>query len=328
MKIDGLYFDIKHISDYRQELMGIAIIGVLIMHFFSIGEIERSLPVKVVSIIPSLAFTETFLFLSGLGIFSSLSRNSDVLGFYKKRLKRLVVPYILMAFVPVLLYVIINEESFWHFFYRLSTIDFWFGESTLGMWYVAVTIMLYVLAPWLYRAGVFSNSSRCAMALGGDIIILFAIYCISGEYWGATGVWLAQTPAFLMGGFTMHRINNKTKASWKELLGILVVTLILVLCGTQNSFLIPYSRIMVRVCGLIVLCVLFNYLSSCSKLMHILRWFGTYSLELYILHLLLFQPFKNMGIDGLHLISASIVLSLLLCQPVHNVTNKIVELWK
>lgn len=167
MKIAGLCFDIKHISDYRQELMGIAIIGVLIMHFFSIGEIERSLSVRVVSIIPTLAFTETFLFLSGLGIFSSLSRGGDVFEFYKKRFKRLVIPYILMAFVPVLLYVIINDESFWHFFYRLSTIDFWFGESTLGMWYVAVTIILYMLAPWLYRAGVFSNSGRFAMALGG-----------------------------------------------------------------------------------------------------------------------------------------------------------------
>lgn len=126
----------------------------------------------------------------------------------------------------------------------------------------------------------------------------------------------------------MNRINNGRKVGWKELLSVVVITIILVLCGLRVSFLMPFSRIMVRLCGLIILCALIDFFSKCEKLRVVLRWFGTYSLELYVLHLLLFQPFKGFEIDGVYLISASIILSLLLCQPIHNVINKIVDLWK
>lgn len=328
MKFDVFYLDIKLVSKYRTELMGIAIIGVLIMHFYSIGKLPLSLPVKMISIIPSMAFTETFLFLSGLGIYYSLSRCDDTLLFYKKRVRRLVVPYILMAFVPVLLYVTINEEPFEYFFYHLSTIDFWFGDSTLGMWYIAVTIMLYLIAPCLYRNRVFDSSGRLMLILCAWGIVLLILYLINNKYWQSTGVWLAQSPAFLLGGFMMSRIEKGMNAGLKEFVYIFLLTLILVICAFIFPFVIPFSRILVRLCGMLVLCVLLNILASCKNLMDVLHWFGTYSLELYILHLLLFQPFKGLGVDNLYLISASIAFSLLFCKPVHEVTNKIIDSWK
>lgn len=40
---------------------------------------------------------EIFLFLSGMGLFFSMRKNENVLCFYKKRLKRLSVPYVLIG---------------------------------------------------------------------------------------------------------------------------------------------------------------------------------------------------------------------------------------
>lgn len=161
-----IHFDLKLLSKYRTELMGTAIIGVLIMHFFSLGEVPSKLIVKLINIIPILAFTETFLFLSGLGIYYSLSQCSNVLLFYKKRIKRLIIPYLIMAFVPFFLYVVINEETLWDYICILSTIRFWCGDGHFGMWYIAVTIMLYVIAPWLYKCGVFDSIVRLVMVVG------------------------------------------------------------------------------------------------------------------------------------------------------------------
>lgn len=327
MKLIDLNVDLRLVSKYRTELMGIAIIGVLIMHLFSIGQLPRTFPVKLISVIPSLAFTETFLLLSGLGIYHSLTRNNNISKFFKKRVNRLVIPYSLIAAVPVMLYVVINGEPIGYFFYRLSTLDFWFGDSTLGMWYIAATMVLYAMAPWLYKLGVFDSKRRLAVTLGGGIILLLMMYCISSEYWKSTGIWLAQTPAFLMGGYMMSRIDKGKKVGWKALLTVLSLTAILVICAIKIPFFLPFSRIMVRLCGLIVLCVFLNMFATSQKLLAVLRWFGEYSLELYIMHLLFFQPFKHSYIDSLYLISASIALSLLLCQPVHKMTNKLIEKW-
>ncbi len=325
MRLDDLQIELRSISQYRTELMGCAIIGVLIMHLVSIGNISHAAPVKLLSIIPSLAFTETFLILSGLGIYHSLSSCNGVILFYKKRYNRIVIPYLLMAFVPVLLYVIFNKEPIWMYLYRLSMIDFWIGDGSLGMWYVAVSILLYLLAPWLFKYGIFDSVGRLIISVGGGIIVLLIIYYACNSYWESTGKWLAQIPAFLLGGFLMCQINKERKLGWKDLIGIITITFILFIFASKVPFLMPFSRILVRFCGLIMLCILVHFVSSSKWFIHILQWFGTYSLELYILHLLLYQPFKNFGLSHLYLISISIGLSILLCQPVHKLTKKIIE---
>lgn len=163
----SVQFDLTLISKYRTELMGFATIGVLVMHLVSIGQIKPTIPIRLLSVIPSLAFTETFLILSGLGIYNSLSHNCNLKVFYKKRLFRLIIPYLMMAFVPVLLYELFGKEQPIMFFYRLSMLDFWFGDGCLGMWYLAVSIVLYLLAPLFFKLHLFEKEGRLLIVMGG-----------------------------------------------------------------------------------------------------------------------------------------------------------------
>lgn len=301
--------------------MGVAILGVLIAHLISIGNVQYTMFKNILRIIPTLASTETFLILSGLGVFHSLSQNGKVLSFYSRRVNRLVLPYTLIAIIPISLYVFFNKLSLGMFFYRLSTIDFWFGDGCLGTWYVAVSVFLYVISPWLYKFGAFDSTGRFLMSLAGGVFFLLAIFYFNINYWGSTGRFLAQTPAFLMGGFIMNKINCDRKLGCNDLLFLLLLTIVLVISALKFPFIAPFSRILVRLIGLLLLCVLINVMCSCRWLLSVLHWLGNYSLELYLLHILIYQPFKNLGYDSLYLISASICLSLLLCQPVHKATH-------
>ena len=58
-------------SKFRQELMGIAILGVCLLHAFGWAGIGDSVISKVVSPFARIAFTDGFLFLSGFGLYYS-----------------------------------------------------------------------------------------------------------------------------------------------------------------------------------------------------------------------------------------------------------------
>lgn len=150
------------------------------------------------------------------------------------------------------------------------------------------------------------------------------------EYWQTTGIWLAQTPAFLIGGYIMSRIIKGVKLNWVAIAIIFILTVCMVVMASYFKFGIPFSRIAVRFCGLVVLCCLMNVLSSYQYdwVLRPLKWFGKYSLEIYVLHLLLYQPFKNLGYNSLYLIIMSIGLAVLLCRPVHIITEKIRNKWE
>ena len=126
----------------------------------------------------------------------------------------------------------------------------------------------------------------------------------------------------------MSQVVQGYQLRWKDFSVIGGVTCILVVWATIAPFVYPFSRIMVRLCGLFMICAILDSAKKLNNLIVTLKWFGTYSLELYILHLLLFQPFKNTGIDTLYLITGSISLSIILCRPVHVIINKIVTIWK
>ena len=64
----------KKISDYRSELMGIAIIGVMITHALMYIDIQPSLK-GVLFNLSQVIYTEGFLLLSGFGLFFSVTKN-------------------------------------------------------------------------------------------------------------------------------------------------------------------------------------------------------------------------------------------------------------
>lgn len=64
-----------------------------------------------------------------------------------------------------------------------------------------------------------------------------------------------------------------------------------------------------------------------GEIIHIVfHWLGKYSLELYILHLLVYNflnRIDNHYGDGIHIV-IGVVIALLICQPIHFVIDKVI----
>lgn len=137
-------------SKYRGELMGIAILGVCLLHAFKWAGIEESAIAHAVGPFARIAFTDGFLFLSGFGLYYSFSKNSDLRRFYIKRVNRVLLPYMIMGLPFFLIGLATGGMSLSAFLLKLTSLYFWFFGND-GMWYISMSMALYLLFPFAYK---------------------------------------------------------------------------------------------------------------------------------------------------------------------------------
>lgn len=147
----------SEISNYRGEIFGILIISIILFHYFE----GVAVSVGTGKFLTLLAFlfkgaignveVDVFLFLSGYGIFYSLSRKPGLIAFYIKRIQRVVIPYLIVGGAFWLIKdFIIGRESFGRFLYDYSLLSFW-GEGIRIFWYISLICILYAISPYLYE---------------------------------------------------------------------------------------------------------------------------------------------------------------------------------
>ena len=139
---------LSKISTYRTQLMGVAALLIVLCH-------ANIYPVATSPIIRKLlsfgnAGVDIFLFLSGVGVFYSLKGGGrkNLLKWYIKRYHRIFVPYVLMQIPYWSYFIAIGKFNLADSLYEFSTLAFWVRHT--GMWYIALLIPLYLLAPFMY----------------------------------------------------------------------------------------------------------------------------------------------------------------------------------
>ena len=136
------------LSKYRSALMGLAILGVLIGHIYDLGGVPKADSFsQLLYFLSTQIHVNGFLFLSGFGIFYSLRGNSSTKDFYVKRIYRIVIPYLLLAVPYFLLFTVAKHESIGLFLRCITTTEFWIHGNFHGMWYIALSIVLYIITP-------------------------------------------------------------------------------------------------------------------------------------------------------------------------------------
>ena len=141
---------------YRNELFGISILSIMIFHYFedvSSARITGALGYAAKGYIFFIGSSgvEIFLFLSGMGLFYSLSKSPLVLPFYKRRLGRVLPTYLIVGGIGWLVIdILLKRRGLRSFLSDFSTYSFWrYGERLV--WYVSLILLLYLFFPLLFR---------------------------------------------------------------------------------------------------------------------------------------------------------------------------------
>lgn len=314
----------RQVSKYRTELMGYAILGVFICHIFNRTDIHSFL----LATIPRLVYTQGFLFLSGFGLYYSFSQKSDLSHYFDKRLRRVFFPYFIISFPFFVTIVLLTGQSVLDLIGYLSTLIFWLKGNFYGMWYIAITLAMYLLFPLVYK-GIFYRPE--GVLLRGAIIILlfFSVIVLVNiffpNYYSLVGQWIHKTVMFPIGILSGYVSKNHQGFKYRDCYAVLISLILLFVFSLMFcKFLYEYSRSLV---GIFCLPFLFEFLSTSCRLRWInsvLRWLGLYSLELYVLHVLMFKTVKSYYEDAEVLVMACcIVWALLICVPIHNMIENI-----
>lgn len=303
-----MIFKFNLISKYREELMGYAIFGVLVSHLLMWLDIK----IPGVNMVLRLIYTQGFLFLSGFGLYYSLSKSSEILPFYKRRVKRLYIPFALMAFIPFLIRALQFEGSISNFFSYITTAYFWIhgNYNYWGMWYVAVSIMLYLAYPFLHKFIFFSNKK---IVLKSVVCFVLAIAFFETlkytPYYETFGFWLQKAIVFPMGALCGYLSKNNALVKLSSLSVFFVIAAILVV--VTHNYDSNYYDISKSCLALPVMCLLFERFSF-GKFRVFLSWFGRLSLELYVIHCIMYKLMMNYFSNHISIViaySSALILS-------------------
>lgn len=279
-------------SEFRNELFGIAILGVMLAHGLSL---YFSVPIgwlqKLLTTSSTLVFTQGFLFLSGIGLWFAFNKGVTLKTFYLKRLFRIFMPWTVIAIPLFFILNICFDRDIIKFIVSCSTLSFWVSTNN-GTWYISLTIVLYLIFPILYKLfkknGLFTFST---------INILYFLFLLTLRYldevlFNRLSIGLSQVPSFFTGIYLGHKVSQGSKPRlWCYLL-VFMFFLAFKYLQEYDKIFAGYYFILQRLISSALLCIPLSFIKT-SLLSKILRFCGSISLELYLSHILLIPIFKH-----------------------------------
>ncbi len=276
-------FDIQDISTYRSELMGWAIIWIMMLHF-------TFTQIKPLGFVAQYGFAgvDIFMLVSGLGLYYSLHSNQNILRFYKKRLLRIFPTY---YFIGIISSILFFQDSITEYFYRYSTIGFWFG-GTYWEWYIPSIIILYLLSPFIKY--ILDKNFFILLSFFSISILAITLFLIDQHEIldRVHFFFLYRIPAFILGMVCAFWIKNNISTKYYYAFLLAGIPIFCYFFPQHHQlynykyfsllFLLPFFTIFFIVIS-----------KNINRFNPIIRAIGNASLEIYLIQSILFYALTN-----------------------------------
>lgn len=277
--------------------MGTAIL--LIMLYHSKVVLPTVFPYYIVAAILEFGYggVDIFLFLSGFGIYRTLSRKQDLLYYYKRRIKRILPAYIPALVVWAILILPEVDVVTWPsaMLSNLTGIAFWIQHPIRFNWYILALPSFYLSAPvfmWLLK----TKKHGTAIAIFSTVIIDL---CFFDSY---LMIATSRFTIFVIGMIAGRKMEENDAAgevheSFVYLVGGAGI-LVLAFWAKQypnwmwNYGLYWYPFILIAPAVILLLCRCFSLLDRIwigRKIRHFMEMCGECSLEIYLIHIIAFE---------------------------------------
>ena len=302
-------FDLSLISRYRQEVFGISILWIMLLHGSILDKMVFPQHLEMLAVIlkHGNVGVDVFLFLSGLGLYYSYVRESDIGIYLKKRLARVLVPFLLIGGTYYIWWDVILHGSFQAFLRDITLINFVLGGNKT-VWYVYGILLCYILFPYFYaiiyeKDGRYKETAffRICAAVTGLTLLVFMIQKYYPDFYECSESALTRIPVFFLGiaAAKLAKDGRRVSMSFPVLCWLIVLTAYPIL---KAQYIVGiYQRYYYCILG-IALTVFF------TTIFHMIRWepfhklfcwFGAISFELYLYHILLRNVYmKSSWYDG------------------------------
>ena len=310
------------ILKYRNAWLGFAMLWVV---FFHLGIYFAFYPI---AFLKNMGYggVDICLFASGMGCYYSLRKDPSLLGFYKRRVTRLFPTWLCFIVFWIIWRCLSSQFPVTAILGNLLGIQSWTGLGNDFNWYIGALFMFYLLSPLLKEITLSLKSSKQAI---GVIVFLLLI---SLPFWNSTPIIsITRLPIFFIGMlFGRFWEGDRETPNKTVLYSVIFAFLGFCLLFAANRLLeaylwshglywYPFILIAPGICVTLSF-ILHNLRNNAFGrfLNAILSILGTYSFEIYLVHIMIFEILRYM-IDTLGWISDT-VFTWLLSLPVVAIT--------
>lgn len=296
-----LYY-LSLISKYRNSLMGVAILWIMMFHL----PLRPKIPILDDIFNIGYGGVDVFLFLSGFGLYFSLSKKEISLSqYYKKRFCRILPEFWIFLIGAYFISMDFSFHSLCILIYKATTIGYWIPHTPYALWYISCILFFYIIFPFYYnklknkglRIGII------AIYIGLFLIIIYAFIMVTlftnKNNGGLLILTIARIPIFFIGTITGYLLkeNIKIQVSPKLIALSLILFLVSIISlkvsmhyfsnylWTCSLYFLPFIIITPILCIFITLLLK----KTPSFITALFSKIGTISLELYIVHEFLYS---------------------------------------
>lgn len=291
---------------------------------------------------------DMFLFLSGIGLYFSFTKDSKVRSFWKKRLTRVLPSAFLIAtFYFSFRYVNGKLTSgLSHYIGRMTFLYFYFkGERVF--WFISLILVLYLVFPIFYKV---IDKAKVWGMLGLIAVVVaftFTLRAVAPGVYSNIEIALCRIPVFIIGiwagKFVMQKKEIDIRWLWAFLaaaVGMIVVlrkyTPIIKMfvpgytkeMESMYIFLYRYAGCFLGISMVVLLsflCISLRRAGRANLLRNFLEFVGMYSMEYYMIYLNINHYLEGIyNIGPRHVVMlyfGSFVISLVLCVLVRKVCD-------
>ncbi len=283
-------YSFKSISKTRNVILGIATLLVAYCHSTSMY-VQNLFPIQIINNI--LVFimeigtigVDIFLILSGVGLYHSFSKNSNIKSFYRKRALRIFPSVIIVA---IIITTIKGGFGLGNYLKNIFLLSF-FVDGDLSFWYFSFILVLYIVYPILHKMVEKFDYKFVIVFIVGIVIGNFLLMKYNINLYNKIEIATTRIPVFIMGiwlgkkSYTDYKISKK----WLILFAIIFITIIPILYF--KVFINYYIMVRLLYCPLaisivVLLSCIYTKFNNNSILTRFFIWIGTYSLEIYLLY--------------------------------------------
>lgn len=290
----GVDVMIEKINKYRKELFGISAIAIVLFH---IGNYTKLLPSdyfigKLISLVfcAGNSGVDIFVLLSAIGLTYSFKKNT-LTTFYLNRVKRTYIPYLVFALLFFIWYDFIAlKDGIVQYILNILSINYFFVGPVFPFWFIPFIMIMYMLFPLIYKIN--KKSKYITILISFSIIIIEFLLCISkSNLYTNYETMISRIPIFLFGVLIA---DSKIRFSKKYNLLLFPLGFISFLLKNLLSFpeMICKYLLFIFALSIVVLYITIRESYKISFLKNINCFFGKYSLEIYISHVLFIKIIK------------------------------------
>lgn len=281
------------LSKYRSELMGAAMLWVMLFHAW-----DLDFGVKPLNWLRAAGFggVDIFIVLSAMGLVMSLSaRDQEFSVFMRRRCVR-ILPAYYVVMVPYTLFSILRGSApVSALLWNSTLLYYWVHAKGAFNWYVAGIMLFYALTPFCFRR-LKKSGRREVWTAAGIVAGLFACrILIMDDYWNHLDVFY-RLPVFFLGLLLGFYVQEGRRLSGRDILFWCVWTAAGVIY-LLASFRIPAEVFYLPLCHLFLFSTVPMCLVGCWFFEHLplgwlrrfLRCVGQNSLEIYLLNVSFFS---------------------------------------